>query len=220
MFIPSEQLRAMFDLPSRQANAFRSCPRSREARAALEKTGRRGFIPAQSSVTRQAALLLVVMFMARQKGFRMKLLFLAMGALGLAAAATVPLSSAGTVVAQPQKISKADIAGDIFKRSDVKRTSEEGQAVLDVTTLLSSDRKFATGMYRAGRSRTVISKPYGVDEFMYFIAGGVTLTSSDGKKVVVGAGEAVTIPKEWTGVWETDGYTKIWVIYSADGSGL
>ena len=25
--------------------------------------------------------------------------------------------------------------------------------------------------------------------------------------------------KEWTGVWDTDGYTKIWVIYSEDGSG-
>jgi hypothetical protein len=37
---------------------------------------------------------------------------------------------------------------------------------------------------------------------------------------VVAAGEAVTVPKEWTGVWETDGYTRIGVIYSADGSGL
>ena len=34
------------------------------------------------------------------------------------------------------------------------------------------------------------------------------------------AGEGVTIPKEWTGIRETDGYTKIWVIESADGSGL
>ena len=36
----------------------------------------------------------------------------------------------------------------------------------------------------------------------------------------IGAGEGVTIPKEWTGVWDTDGYTKSWVIYSEDGSGL
>jgi len=38
--------------------------------------------------------------------------------------------------------------------------------------------------------------------------------------MTVHAGEAVTIPKEWTGTWDTDGYEKIWVIYSADGSGL
>jgi uncharacterized cupin superfamily protein len=152
----------------------------------------------------------------------MKPLFLAIGVLGLAvaAAAIVQSPGAGTVTSQPQKISKADMAGDIFKRPNVKKTTEKGQTILDVTTLMSSDRKYATGMYRAGRSRTVISKPYGVDEFMYFIQGGVTLTSSDGTKVVVGPGEAVTIPKEWTGIWETEGYTKIWTIYSADGSGL
>jgi uncharacterized cupin superfamily protein len=150
----------------------------------------------------------------------MKRLILIIGVLGFAAAAAVQSPSAGFVTSKPQKISRADLAGDIVKRPDVKKTSEDGQTVLDVTTLRSSDGRYATGMYRAGRSRTVISKPYGVDEFMYFIEGGVTLTSSDGTKTVVGAGEAVTIPKEWTGIWETDGYTKIWTIYAADGSGL
>jgi len=58
------------------------------------------------------------------------------------------------------------------------------------------------------------SDPYGVDEFMYFLEGSVTLTSSDGTELVINAGEAVTIPKEWTGIFETDGYRKIWVIYS------
>ena len=60
--------------------------------------------------------------------------------------------------------------------------------------------------------------PYGVDEFMYFLEGGVTLTSSDGTVTTIEAGEGVTIPKEWTGIWDTEGYTKIWVIYSDDGS--
>jgi uncharacterized cupin superfamily protein len=55
---------------------------------------------------------------------------------------------------------------------------------------------------------------------MYFLEGGVTLTSSDGTVTEVKTGEAVTIPKEWTGIWDTNGYRKIWVIYSADGSGL
>jgi len=34
------------------------------------------------------------------------------------------------------------------------------------------------------------------------------------------AGEAVSIPKEWTGIWDTDGYNKVWVIYTEDGSAL
>jgi uncharacterized cupin superfamily protein len=120
----------------------------------------------------------------------------------------------------PVKISKEDITGKIFEREDMIETDHGTHVTLDVTTLLSSDEKFASGMYKSGKVRAEIDEPYGVDEFMYFLEGGVTLTSSDGTVETVGAGEAVTIPKEWTGVWDTDGYTKIWVIYSADGSGL
>jgi len=127
---------------------------------------------------------------------------------------------AGQESVKPAKISKEDMAGKIFERPDMKETTHGGNTTLDVTTLLSSDKKFASGMYRSGKVRAEITEPYGVDEFMYFIEGGVTLTSSDGSQQVIGAGEAVTIPKEWTGTWDTDGYTKIWVIYSEDGSGL
>ena len=124
-------------------------------------------------------------------------------------------------VAKPAKMSADDIAGSIFERPDMLETKHDnGNTTLDVTSLLSSDKKFASGMYKSGKVRLEVDEPYGVDEFMYFLKGSVTLTSSDGSVQVINAGEAVTIPKEWTGTWETDGYTKIWVIYSADGSGL
>ncbi len=136
------------------------------------------------------------------------------------------LLTAGIVVSDehaavhPAEMNKEDIAGAIFDRGATTRTERDGFTVLDVTSLKSSDGKFASGMYQAGKSRFEVTDPYGVDEFMYFLEGGVTLTSSDGTVTEIEAGEAVTIPKEWTGVWETDGYTKIWVIYSEDGSGL
>ena len=124
-------------------------------------------------------------------------------------------------VVLPAKISKADTEGAIFQREDMTETKHDnGHVTLDVTSLLSSDKKFASGMYKSGKTRSEINEPYGVDEFMYFLEGGVTLTSSDGTVTEIGAGDAVTIPKEWTGIWDTDGYTKIWVIYSEDGSGL
>ena len=118
----------------------------------------------------------------------------------------------------PAKMSKADIGGEIFKRPNTLVTGTGDDTIKDITSLLSSDGKFASGMYIAGPSRLEISEPYGVDEFMYFLEGGVTLTSSDGTVTQIEAGEAVTIPKEWTGIWETGGYRKIWVIYSDDGS--
>lgn len=120
----------------------------------------------------------------------------------------------------PVEISEADMRGAIFERPETIRKGHGENEILDVTTLKSSDGRFASGMYKAGKSRFVAKEPYGVDEFMFFLEGSVTLTSADGTVQVIEAGEAVTIPKEWTGVWETDGYTKIWVIYSEDGSGL
>jgi uncharacterized cupin superfamily protein len=148
----------------------------------------------------------------------MKMLSLA---IMICALATVAISGHHEEAVHPAKISADQMDGEIFGREDMVRTEHDGGNVtLDVTTLLSSDGKFGSGMYRSGKVTMDIDEPYGVDEFMYFLEGGVTLTSSDGTVTEIGAGEAVTIPKEWTGTWDTDGYTKIWVIYSPDGSGL
>ena len=130
------------------------------------------------------------------------------------------LYAATDSVHRPAKLSKEDIAGKVFESPDMIKTRHDGNITLDVTSLMSSDKKFASGMYKSEAVRQEINEPYGVDEFMYFLEGGVTLTSSDGAVQVINAGEAVTILKEWTGVWDTKGYTKIWVIYSHDGSGL
>ncbi len=137
----------------------------------------------------------------------------------LIVAATIAVALADEPV-YPAKLSKTDIAGEVFDRPDMLELTEGGNTMLDVTSFLSSDKKFASGMYRSGAVRFDITEPYGVDEFMYFLEGSVTLTSSDGLVQVINTGEAVTIPKEWTGVWDTQGYTKMWVIYSEDGSGL
>lgn len=141
-------------------------------------------------------------------------------ALLMAAISFVAGAVAAAGAMHPQKIDAADISGAIFERQDMVKTVADGNTTLDVTSFMSSDARFGSGMYRSGAVRYDITEPYGVDEFMFFLEGGVTLTSSDGTVQEIAAGEAVTIPKEWTGVWETDGYTKIWVIYSADGSGL
>lgn len=138
---------------------------------------------------------------------------------------TLLLSHIGTAVADsdavhPSKMSASDLSGKMFEHPDTLKSEDNGNTTLDITSLLSSDGKFASGMYRSDKVRFEITEPYGVDEFMYFLEGSVTLISDDGTKQVINAGEAVTIPKEWTGIWDTDGYRKIWVIYSEDGSAL
>ena len=120
----------------------------------------------------------------------------------------------------PAKLSTADLTGKAFNNPNTIITETPNGNILDITSLKSSDGKFASGMYKAGKSRFEITEPYGVDEFMFFLEGSVTLTSDDGSQMTINAGEAVTIPKEWTGVWETEGYRKLWVIYSESGEGL
>lgn len=137
---------------------------------------------------------------------------------------SICLMSASALVAaetvQPAKLSSADLMGKAFDDPNTVITETPTGNILDMTSLKSSDGKFASGMYKAGKSRFQITEPYGVDEFMFFLEGSVTLTSDDGSQMTINAGEAVTIPKEWTGVWETEGYRKIWVIYSESGEGL
>ena len=123
-------------------------------------------------------------------------------------------------IVKPAKITKNDIAGNIYNHPDMVKLTNNGNTTLDVTTMLSSDGKFGTGMYRSGKVRFEITEPYGVDEFFYILEGSITLISADGTVTKTNAGEAVSIPKEWTGIWDTDGYSKIWVIYSEDGSAL
>jgi len=121
-------------------------------------------------------------------------------------------------IVKPAKITKNDIAGNIYNHPDMVKSTNNGNTTLDVTTMLSSDGKFGTGMYRSGKVRFEITEPYGVDEFFYVLEGSITLISADGTVTKTNAGEAVSIPKEWTGIWDTDGYSKIWVIYSEDGA--
>ena len=118
------------------------------------------------------------------------------------------------------KLSVSDLAGAIFERPETIVSEGQVGDIFDFTSLKSSDGKFASGMYKAGPQVFEIDEPYGVNEFMFFLEGSVTLTPLGGDAVTINAGEAVTIPKEWRGKWETEGYRKIWVIYSADGSGL
>ena len=138
-------------------------------------------------------------------------------------AAICLMAASALVIAEtvhPAKLSTADLTGKAFNNPNTIITETPNGNILDITSLKSSDGKFASGMYKAGKSRFEITEPYGVDEFMFFLEGSVTLTSDDGSQMTINAGEAVTIPKEWTGVWETEGYRKIWVIYSESGEGL
>lgn len=116
----------------------------------------------------------------------------------------------------PVKMSKEQIAGRIFKDYEPLVSEHDGNTTHDVEVFRTESGLFDAGMYRSGKVRAEINEPYGLHEYMHFLEGGVTLTSSDGTVTEIAAGDSVVIPADWTGVWDTEGYTKIYVIYSPD----
>lgn len=139
--------------------------------------------------------------------------------IALAALAAWSLPAAAADAIHPALIDKADVAGAIFQRPNSTAHERNGNKTQDTVTLMTADKKYETGMYKSGPSHFERKgdKTYGVDEFMYFIDGSVTLTSLDGSVVTAHAGEAVTIPHDWQGTWDTKGYTKFYAIYSPKG---
>ncbi len=116
-------------------------------------------------------------------------------------------------VLHPAVIPKAEAGGAVFDRPGVVAHDRTRDAVM----LLTDDKRFESGMYEAGPGHAEWKdKDYGVDEFMLFVSGSVTLTSLDGHVTVLGPGDAVTIPAQWRGTWDTKGYRKYYVIRSAD----
>jgi uncharacterized cupin superfamily protein len=121
-------------------------------------------------------------------------------------------------VVHPTKLA---LGADAFLSAATVRSTHSGTKgevdVLDHEAFRAADDRFDAGVYAvSGPHRAEIAQDYGVDEFMYFLEGGVTLISADGTRTEVGAGEAVVVPKTWRGVWESEGYKKIYVIYSPD----
>jgi len=117
------------------------------------------------------------------------------------------------VSTKPVKVTAAEAAGPIFaSRSAVSDNGPDGPAK-DVLLLRSKDKRVEMGLYDAGPSEIDIAS-YPDDEFMYFLDGGVTLTSTDGTKLAVKAGEGLVVPRGWKGHWSTQGYKKYYVTYT------
>jgi uncharacterized cupin superfamily protein len=121
--------------------------------------------------------------------------------------------AAASQTAHPFKIAASDPTA--LTTPDVQTETSDGQVTKDRVMGVSQDKHFKSGLYsnEAGRGNV---DSYPVDEFMFFLKGGVTLTSADGTALKVRAGDAVYMPKGWKGTWNAKtGYTKFYVVYDA-----
>lgn len=136
-------------------------------------------------------------------------------------AASVGTAAVAAPAVHPILVSKTDAAGRIFTGPNAHRIKQNGHTSIDNVVMKSSDGKMEAGMYKSGPAHFQIKdRTYGVDEFMLFTSGSVTLTSIDGAVTRLKAGDAVIVPQEWKGRWDSPGYTKYYVIYSRTGKGM
>lgn len=104
----------------------------------------------------------------------------------------------------------------VFSAADVARRRPTGPQADIVVTMTSTDRRFETGFYQVGAEHEeYVGGGYANDEFCYILTGAVVLTAADGRVATLGPGDSVSIPRGWLGKWDSDGYTKFWVIYHA-----
>jgi uncharacterized cupin superfamily protein len=119
------------------------------------------------------------------------------------------------VTTKPVKVTAAAARGPIFNRKTAVKDNGPDGPTTDVLLARSKDGKVESGLYSAGPSEQDIDS-YPEDEFMFFIEGGVKLTSSDGTVLEVRTGEGAAIPKGWKGHWSTQGYKKYYVTYDTE----
>jgi uncharacterized cupin superfamily protein len=123
---------------------------------------------------------------------------------------------ASTAFAQPlHPIKIATGSPGVLSTPDVKTQVDNGNVSKNRMLGLSRDKHVKSGLYSSEREKASVDS-YPVDEFMYFIKGGVRLTSADGDVTEVKAGDTVYVPKGWRGIWDTAGYTKLYVVYDSE----
>lgn len=128
--------------------------------------------------------------------------------------ALVAFAAVSPAVAQTQHPVKVTAADPGALTTPDTKTNDRGNGRVSKDRLMgaSADKKFTSGIYSATASKFT-TEGYSVDEFMYFIKGGVTLTSADGTVTQINPGDAVFLPKGWKGTWDTPGYTKYYAIF-------
>ncbi len=115
-----------------------------------------------------------------------------------------------------KRLDAATLRGEVFQDPATEISEEDSELgrsrALDLPWYASADGCIESGVYQTGANRYTITEPYPYDELMLFLDGGVTLRDDSGV-TEVRAGDAIWLPKGWTGVWDSTGYRKIYLIY-------
>jgi uncharacterized cupin superfamily protein len=94
-----------------------------------------------------------------------------------------------------------------------KATSFEGeQEEASVALFTSPDGRVEIGVWECTEGRFTADRSAS-SEFCHFISGKIEMTHADGRKVQLGAGDAIALPLGWKGEWRViERVRKLYVI--------
>lgn len=114
----------------------------------------------------------------------------------------------------PVKMSRADIAGQLFENPATVEQENDGITSWDREVYLANDKDLDMGLWRTEAFRQEYTDPWPYNEYIHITDGSLTVISSDGTVTELATGDSAMIPMGWTGTWDTPGLTKIYVIYA------
>lgn len=122
----------------------------------------------------------------------------------------------GDVTPQAASISKQELSGEIFSDEPTKKFG--GHAAKNVTVFKSPDEMFSVGVFEMTVDEEANSSlrydNFPKHEFMYFLEGKMTFIDDAGLVTEAGPGEALIIPKGWSGTRTTTSIRKISVMFN------
>ncbi len=132
----------------------------------------------------------------------------------------VSLAANAEDIVLPVKLTKAQIAGGLYDEVETSTNELEWAGGINTTegaeAFVSDDSRMRMGLFRSDAVTIDRTTPRALNEYMHFIEGGARFTAPDGSVFDVTAGESILVPRGWVGLFETDGYLKLYVAYAPE----
>lgn len=107
---------------------------------------------------------------------------------------------------------------DLGALADKPTALQPGQKEAAVSLWTSPDGAVDIGVWECTPGRFTADRSAAA-EFCYFLEGRVVMTQLDGTRRELGPGDALMLPRGWTGTWEIAAHTRKIYVFLSDPAG-
>ena len=120
----------------------------------------------------------------------------------------------------PVMLDRPALEGGLYEQVETRISTLDWSGGINTTetaeAFVSDDGRMRMGLFRSDAVTINRTTPRPLNEYMHFIQGGARFTAPDGTVFDVKAGESILVPRGWVGLFETEGYLKLYVAYTPE----